>query len=75
VSCVPLRLGVGRRGEGRFEDVSVVIYHAIVGRFVNFAEVCSGLGKASIENSHEGHELSQSSLCCLNSLQFLVRAA
>jgi hypothetical protein len=33
-------------GEGRFGDVSVATSHAIVGRFVNFAEVCSHLGKA-----------------------------
>jgi hypothetical protein len=35
-------------GEGRFGDVSVATSHAIVGRFVSFAEVCSRLGKADL---------------------------
>jgi hypothetical protein len=34
--------------EGRFENVPMATFHAIVGRFVNFAEVCGGLGKAPI---------------------------
>jgi hypothetical protein len=39
--------------EGRFRDDLVATSHAIVGRLVNFAEVCSGLGKALIKDSHE----------------------
>jgi hypothetical protein len=39
--------------EGRFGDVPVATSHAIVGRLVSFAEVCGGLGKAPIEDSHE----------------------
>jgi hypothetical protein len=39
--------------EGRFRDVPVATSHAIVRRLVNFAEVCGGLGKAPLEDSHE----------------------
>jgi hypothetical protein len=39
--------------EGRFGDVPVATSHAIVGRLINFAEVCGGLGKAPLEDSHE----------------------
>jgi hypothetical protein len=35
-------------GECEFRYVPVAVSHAIVGRFVDFAEVYSGLGKALI---------------------------
>jgi hypothetical protein len=40
-------------GEGRFGDNLVATSYAIVGRLVSFAEVCGGLGKALIEDSHK----------------------
>jgi hypothetical protein len=35
-------------GECEFRYVPLTAYHVVVGGFVDFAEVCSGLGKATV---------------------------
>jgi hypothetical protein len=39
--------------EGRFRDNLVATSYAIVGRLVSFTEVCSGLNKTLIKDSHK----------------------